>query len=54
MHGTFKPTRGTEPSLIYWTLALIVIVLFTLTTGALEVLLSDNESLRALAAAIVD
>ena len=48
------------PSLDHWgfavqtAMALIVIVLFALTTGALEVFLSGNESLSALAAAIVD
>jgi hypothetical protein len=52
MHGTIKlATRGVEPSPVYWTLALIVIVLVTLTFAALEVFLSGDESLSAIEAA---
>ena len=54
MHGTFEPIRETEPTLTYWTLGLIVIVLFTLTFAAAEVFLSDHQTLSAMAAAIVD
>ena len=55
MHGTIKlATRRVEPAPAYWTLALIVIVLFTLTFGALGVFLSGDQSLREIAAAIVD
>jgi hypothetical protein len=53
MHGTIKlATRGVEPSPAYWTLALIVIVLVTLTFAALEVFLSGDESLSAIEAAM--
>ena len=45
-------TRGREPSVAYWTLALIVIVLVTLTFAGLEVFLSVNESLSAVEAAM--
>jgi hypothetical protein len=59
MHGTIKfaaqaGDRGGEPSLSYWTLALIGIVLFTLTFASLGVSLSGDQSLSAIAAAIVD
>ena len=40
-------TRGREPTVAYWTLALIGIVLVTLTFAALEVFLSGDESLEA-------
>jgi hypothetical protein len=53
MHGTVKlATRGVEPSVGYWTMALIVIVLVTLTFAALEVFLSGDESLSAIEAAM--
>jgi len=55
MHGTIKlATRRVEPSQAYWTLALIVGVLFALTFAALGVFLSGDQSLSAMAAAIVD
>jgi len=45
-------TRGREPSVAYWTLALIVIVLVTLTFAGLEVFLSGDQSLSAIEAAM--
>jgi hypothetical protein len=45
-------TRGREPTVAYWTLALIGIVLVTLTFAALEVFLSGDESLSAIEAAM--
>jgi hypothetical protein len=51
MHGTIKlATRGVEPSPAYWTLALIVIVLVSLTFAAFEVFLSGDQSLSAIEA----
>ena len=44
--------RGREPSVAYWTLALIVIVLVTLTFTGLEVFLSGDQSLSAIEAAM--
>ena len=61
MHGTIKlatrgviklATRGVEPSPTYWTLALIAIVLVSLTSAALEVFLSGDQSLSAIEAAM--
>jgi hypothetical protein len=53
MHSTIKlATRGVEPSPVYWTLALIVIVLVTLTFAGLELFLSGDQSLSAIEAAM--
>src|SRR5262249_47512832 len=59
MQRSFKlATQAGEPSLDHWrfavqtAMALIVIVLFTLTVAALEVFLSGDESLSALEAVI--
>jgi len=57
MHGTIKLAaqagdRGGEPSQAYWMLALIVIVLVSLTFAALEVFLSGDQSLSAIEAAM--
>ena len=60
MQRSFKlATQAGEPSLNYWgfavhtAMALIVIVLFTLTFAALEVFLSGDQSLSALEAAMI-
>jgi len=59
MQRSFKlSTQAGEPSLDHWgfavqaAMALIVIVLFTLTFAALEVFLSGDESLSAIEAAM--
>jgi hypothetical protein len=59
MQRSFKlATQAGEPSLDHWAfafqaaMALIVIVLSTLTVAALEVFLSGDESLSALEAAM--
>jgi hypothetical protein len=59
MQRSFKlATQAGEPSLDHWGLAvqtamaLLVIVLFTLTVAALEAFLLGNESLSALDAVI--
>jgi hypothetical protein len=59
MQRSFKlATQAGEPSLDYWGLAvhtamaLVVVVLFTLTFAALEVFLSGDESLSAVEAAM--
>jgi hypothetical protein len=59
MQRSFKlATQAGEPSLDHWgfavhtAMALMVIVLFTLTFAALEVFLSGDESLSALEAAM--
>jgi len=59
MQRSFKlATQAGEPSLDHWAfafqaaMALIVIVLFTLTFAALEVFLSGDESLSAIEAAM--
>jgi hypothetical protein len=59
MQRSFKlATQAGELSLDYWgfavhtAMALIVVVLFTLTFAALEVFLSGDESLSALEAAM--
>jgi hypothetical protein len=59
MQRSFKlATQAGEPSLDHWgfavqtAMALIVVVLFTLTVAALEVSLLDDESLSTLQAVI--
>ena len=59
MQRSFKlATQAGEPSLDHWgfavrtAMALIVIVLFTLTFAAFEVFLSGDESLSAIEAAM--